>query len=257
LVLSDVQNRSGGALSENVNSQGATSTILDVLSPITLYYIEVWAVDDFGNSETTNHTSITTLPPPAPTYTAPKEAEEIAAKYSVYQVNTSDLLKIIADKLGITVERFKELNSNQGLDLTQDVWSFKTELGANVLLQAIADEVGITIERLLELNKEEPLDITKDIWDIKYYTSDVSKTEEIKNQEETQETEPKQEEAAQTPIFEIRRYIVKSGDNLSNIALKLYGDANRWYDLVKLNQDRYPSLVWNYGVISVGWELRY
>lgn len=49
---------------------------------------------------------------------------------------------------------------------------------------------------------------------------------------------------------------VVKGDCLSALAKKHLGSASRWPELVKLNQDRYPSLLKNPDLIHIGWKLR-
>lgn len=40
-----------------------------------------------------------------------------------------------------------------------------------------------------------------------------------------------------------KHYVIKKGDTIQSIAFKLYQDMNKWHDLVKLNDLRYPFLV--------------
>lgn len=47
------------------------------------------------------------------------------------------------------------------------------------------------------------------------------------------------------------KYVVKPGDTLSKIAEELYGDANRWREILEANKDR----IENPSVIRPGWEL--
>jgi nucleoid-associated protein YgaU len=51
---------------------------------------------------------------------------------------------------------------------------------------------------------------------------------------------------------ESRSYVVQPGDSLSKIAKEVYGDANRWREILEANQDQIkdPSM------IRPGWELR-
>ncbi len=49
---------------------------------------------------------------------------------------------------------------------------------------------------------------------------------------------------------------VVKGDCLSALAKKHLGSASRWPELVKWNQDRYPSLLKNPDLIHIGWKLR-
>lgn len=53
-----------------------------------------------------------------------------------------------------------------------------------------------------------------------------------------------------------RTYTVKSGDYLVKIAREQLGDGNRWRELVELNQDQYPSLKTNPGLIHPNWKLK-
>jgi len=47
-------------------------------------------------------------------------------------------------------------------------------------------------------------------------------------------------------------YVVTTGDSLSAIALKVYGDASRWTEIWEANKDK----VQDPNLISVGQELR-
>jgi nucleoid-associated protein YgaU len=47
------------------------------------------------------------------------------------------------------------------------------------------------------------------------------------------------------------KYVVKSGDTLSKIAKKLYGDANRWQEIFEANKEQ----IENPSLIRPGWEL--
>lgn len=47
------------------------------------------------------------------------------------------------------------------------------------------------------------------------------------------------------------KYVVKSGDTLSKIATELYGDGNRWREILDANKDQ----IENPNVIRPGWEL--
>ena len=49
-----------------------------------------------------------------------------------------------------------------------------------------------------------------------------------------------------------RMYIVQSGDSLSKIAKKFYGDANKWKRIFEANKD----VVKNPDVIQPGWKLQ-
>jgi len=49
-----------------------------------------------------------------------------------------------------------------------------------------------------------------------------------------------------------RMYIVQSGDSLSKISKKFYGDANHWKRIFEANKD----VVKNPDVIQPGWRLR-
>ena len=40
-----------------------------------------------------------------------------------------------------------------------------------------------------------------------------------------------------------KHYVIKQGDTMPGIAYKLYQDMNKWHDLVKLNDLKYPYLV--------------
>ncbi|HEY9070109.1 MAG TPA: glucosaminidase domain-containing protein [Candidatus Ozemobacteraceae bacterium] len=51
-------------------------------------------------------------------------------------------------------------------------------------------------------------------------------------------------------------YTVRSGDSLSAIALRCLGNASRYMEIVRLNADRYPSLLSNPNLIHPGWTLR-
>ncbi|MDD5731608.1 MAG: LysM peptidoglycan-binding domain-containing protein [Patescibacteria group bacterium] len=53
-------------------------------------------------------------------------------------------------------------------------------------------------------------------------------------------------------------YEVQPGDDLKAIALKIYGDAEKWTRLVELNQDQFPSLYdGGANTIYSGWILKY
>lgn len=49
-----------------------------------------------------------------------------------------------------------------------------------------------------------------------------------------------------------RSYVVQSGDSLSKIAKKFYGDANAWHRIFEANKDR----IKNPDVIQPGWKLQ-
>lgn len=50
----------------------------------------------------------------------------------------------------------------------------------------------------------------------------------------------------------VTTYVVKPGDTLSSIALRVYGDAGKWRDIVKANQ----AVLGNSTVVKVGQRLR-
>ncbi|MBF0545456.1 MAG: LysM peptidoglycan-binding domain-containing protein [Candidatus Riflebacteria bacterium] len=50
-------------------------------------------------------------------------------------------------------------------------------------------------------------------------------------------------------------YTVKSGDTLWDIAQKLLGDGNRYLELIRANEGKYPSLANHPNLISAGWQL--
>jgi nucleoid-associated protein YgaU len=54
--------------------------------------------------------------------------------------------------------------------------------------------------------------------------------------------------ASETP----RMYVVQSGDSLSKISKKFYGDANSWKRIFEANKD----IVKNPDLIQPGWKLR-
>lgn len=72
--------------------------------------------------------------------------------------------------------------------------------------------------------------------------------------EEPQQPEP---EVQPQPGVNGDFYIVQPLDNLKSIAQKLYGDSNQWTRLVELNQDQFPTLVFNPNNIYSGWNLRF
>lgn len=51
------------------------------------------------------------------------------------------------------------------------------------------------------------------------------------------------------------QYTVVAGDYLFKIARNLLGNGDRWYELVELNKDKYPSLLSNPELIYAGWVL--
>lgn len=66
--------------------------------------------------------------------------------------------------------------------------------------------------------------------------------------------EPKKKKASHNRVrdlFNGKIYIVKEGDNLWNIAKKLYGSGAEYYRLVKKNNIQDPNH------IEVGWQLFY
>lgn len=54
------------------------------------------------------------------------------------------------------------------------------------------------------------------------------------------------------PVVVFETYTVKSGDSLSKIAKKKYGNANLWKAIFEANKDR----IKNPDLIQVGWELK-
>ena len=57
---------------------------------------------------------------------------------------------------------------------------------------------------------------------------------------------------APAPAGAPRTYTVAKGDNLSRIAKKLYGDANKWRKIHEANQE----LIKNPDLIQPGWVLK-
>ena len=57
---------------------------------------------------------------------------------------------------------------------------------------------------------------------------------------------------AKAPATVYETYTVKSGDSLSKIAKKKYGNANLWKLIHEANKDR----IKNPDLIQVGWELK-
>jgi len=51
-----------------------------------------------------------------------------------------------------------------------------------------------------------------------------------------------------------KTYTVVSGDYLMKIARELLGDPERFWEIVELNKDKYPSIVKNPHLIYPGWE---
>jgi nucleoid-associated protein YgaU len=64
--------------------------------------------------------------------------------------------------------------------------------------------------------------------------------------------EEKQAEPPQPPDKEPRIYVVKKGDSLSKIAEAVYGDANRWKEILRANKDQIEDA----RLIRPGQELR-
>jgi nucleoid-associated protein YgaU len=58
--------------------------------------------------------------------------------------------------------------------------------------------------------------------------------------------------AASTKGGEARTYIVQSGDSLSKIAKRFYGNANEWRRIFEANKDR----ISNPDMIQPGWALK-
>ncbi|HEY6050262.1 MAG TPA: LysM peptidoglycan-binding domain-containing protein [Thermoanaerobaculia bacterium] len=54
------------------------------------------------------------------------------------------------------------------------------------------------------------------------------------------------------PAAAARTYVVQSGDSLSKISKKFYGDANSWKRIFEANKD----VVKNPDLIQPGWKLR-
>lgn len=54
------------------------------------------------------------------------------------------------------------------------------------------------------------------------------------------------------PGSEARTYVVASGDSLSKIAKKFYGDASKWRRIFEANKDR----ISNPDMIQPGWSLK-
>ncbi|MFZ2956546.1 MAG: hypothetical protein WA705_06625 [Candidatus Ozemobacteraceae bacterium] len=50
-------------------------------------------------------------------------------------------------------------------------------------------------------------------------------------------------------------YVVRAGDFVSKIAREKLGDPARYIEIIRLNADRYPSLLKNPNLIYVGWKL--
>ena len=57
---------------------------------------------------------------------------------------------------------------------------------------------------------------------------------------------------APCPAAAARTYVVQSGDSLSKISKKFYGDANSWKRIFEANKD----IVKNPDLIQPGWKLR-
>jgi murein DD-endopeptidase MepM/ murein hydrolase activator NlpD len=64
------------------------------------------------------------------------------------------------------------------------------------------------------------------------------------------EPEPEPAKVAQTT-----KITVVSGDTLWSIAQRLYGDGNKYRDIIEANKDKYPSLLKNPNLIITGWQL--
>jgi nucleoid-associated protein YgaU len=68
----------------------------------------------------------------------------------------------------------------------------------------------------------------------------------------TGEMEPEMlEELKKKPKAAPKKHVVAAGDTLSAIAMKYYGDANRWKEILEANKDT----VKNPNAIRVGQEL--
>jgi len=52
-----------------------------------------------------------------------------------------------------------------------------------------------------------------------------------------------------------KEYVVVAGDSLWNIAEEYLGDGRKFWEIVKANKDKYPSLLNNPDLILEGWEL--
>lgn len=57
------------------------------------------------------------------------------------------------------------------------------------------------------------------------------------------------------PKILVKKYRVKRGDTLWDIAVRFLGDGKRFYELVQLNKNKYPSLLKNPNLIYENWEL--
>ncbi|NLI79166.1 MAG: LysM peptidoglycan-binding domain-containing protein [Candidatus Riflebacteria bacterium] len=64
------------------------------------------------------------------------------------------------------------------------------------------------------------------------------------------------ETSAPAPAAAEQEYTVKRGDTLSQIAKRFLGNPSLYREIVRLNADRYPSLMKNPNLILVGWTLR-
>jgi nucleoid-associated protein YgaU len=65
-------------------------------------------------------------------------------------------------------------------------------------------------------------------------------------------TAPTPSGGAEANVPTARMYIVQSGDSLSKISKKFYGDANKWKRIFEANRD----VVKNPDLIQPGWKLQ-
>jgi len=241
--LNEVQNRAGMVYQIIINNQSVTTSVISGLSPLTTYYFKIWAMDVFGNEETVPYTAGTTqiLLPPA--YTPPEipklptEPEEPVTEELQEEVEEpvieeprEEVEEPVTEELQEEVE--ESVTEEPREEVEEPVYNFY-RVQSGDYLNLIARKTNSSIEKLIELNKDRFPSLLANAnliyigWNLKY---------EI--------------------LKEGNYYTVKSGDSLSRIAQKIYGNAAQWPKLVELNKNRFPTLIINPHFIRIGWEFR-
>ncbi len=105
----------------NLTNKATNSTIISGLTPVSLYYFKIWAVDDKGNEITTAADSITTESTPAPVVTGWDPALKVNA--SQYDSNNVRIGYEVDDEddATVTVKAEYHLYNGSWLDLTTNI----------------------------------------------------------------------------------------------------------------------------------------
>lgn len=277
--LIEVQNRVGLVSQSIISDQSAINATISSLNSGATYYFKIWAIDNYGNEETTNYI-FTTIPfPSSPSaYTSPENIQSV--QDSKKEIEKTEDVKEKAAARGEEKEK-KEKNPSSSSEKIGKPLSADNDKSIRTIqpffqssgeartdsyyvvqpgdsLAKIASKTQSSVKNIIELNEDRFPNIATNPsliysgWELKYETSSI--VENLQNQEVNNIS---QNNSSIEEKESSDHYMVQKGDFLVKIAKKIYGDAGQWIKLVELNKERFPSLITNPSFIIAGWNFSF